>query len=536
MLDDHSRFSLCLTACDNERGSTVREHLETTFRRYGLPDAMFVDNGGPWGFSLEDPWTRLTVWLLKLGVRTIHSRPYHPQSRGKNERFHRTLKAEVFAFRRYRDLADVQRAFDQWRAVYNLDRPHEALDFDVPASRYRPRQRTGWLGVYNPETFAVEDARSRVYGLRGKGTAAFAETFRDRKVQQAKKGKTVDEIIDERVAWMKVPVRKPDGEMRPRLESCENTASHLNRFVRPRLGKKLPSDVTKHDIAKLSNDIVAGKFGVPSVSNARHMRKAVSGLFNWAAEAGRDYVTASPCVNLPKLDPEHPRTRVLSEAEIKIFWHGLERDDQPWDRRTHLALKFELVTMLRSAELLAAHRSELFDFDGEHPRFDVPLKRVKKRRVIQQPLSDLAVEIIREALTSDEQQHVFASPRGDMPMNRKVMATALRGTKVKSKVKTPGICALLGLKPFTPHDLRRTAATLAGDLGFDDAWIAKCLDHAASKKQEQAVPTVTGKVYNHSKRVKEKRAVLDGVAAELRRIIGKSAPATQTKKELRVAA
>jgi integrase len=119
-------------------------------------------------------------------------------------------------------------------------------------------------------------------------------------------------------------------------------------------------------------------------------------------------------------------------------------------------------------------------------------------------------------------------------MNRRVMATALRGTK--GKVKTPGICALLGLKPFTPHDLRRTAATLAGDLGFDDAWIAKCLDHAASKKQEQIVPSVTGKVYNHSKRMKEKRAVLDGVAAELRRIIGKSAPATQTKKELRVAA
>ena len=81
------------------------------------------------------------MWLLKLGVRVIHSRPYHPQSRGKNERFHRTLKAEVFNLKRYRDLADVQRAFDQWRAVYNLDRPHQALDFNVPASRYRPSQR-----------------------------------------------------------------------------------------------------------------------------------------------------------------------------------------------------------------------------------------------------------------------------------------------------------------------------------------------------------------------------------------------------------
>lgn len=156
---------------------------------------------------------------------------------------------------------------------------------------------------------------------------------------------------------------------------------------------------------------------------------------------------------------------------------------------------------------------------------------MKKRRVIQQPLSDLAVEIIQEALITDEQQFVFASPLGDMSMNRKVMAVALRGTKYKGKVKTPGICALLGLRPFTPHDLRRTAATLAGDLGFDDAWIAKCLDHAASRKQEQIVPSVTGKVYNHSKRMKEKRAVLDGVAAELRRIIG-----NPVKTELRLVA
>jgi integrase len=131
------------------------------------------------------------------------------------------------------------------------------------------------------------------------------------------------------------------------------------------------------------------------------------------------------------------------------------------------------------------------------------------------PLSDLAVEIIREAL-DDGRDHVFASPIGDQPMNRKVMATALRGTKYKGKVKTPGICALLGLRPFTPHDLRRTA----GDLGFDDAWIAKCLDHAASKKQEQIVPSVTGKVSNHSKRMKEKRGAgrrRSGASADHRR-------------------
>jgi integrase len=398
------------------------------------------------------------------------------------------------------------------------------------------KQRTAWLGVYNPETFTVDHARSRVYGLKGMGGEALAETFREQKAGRAKRGKTVAEIIEERIEWMKTLVRKPDGEMRPRIETWENVASHLRRFIVPRLGKKLASEVTKHDIATLSNDIVAGRHGgKPSVANARHMRRAASGLFNWAAEAGRDYVTASPCINLPSLDPEHPRTRVLSADEIRIFWHGLDRADMPWDRRTRLALKFELVTMLRSKELRGASRDELFDLDGQYPRFDVPLKRVKKRRVIQQPLSSLAVEIIREAMGDNE--HVFASPFGDKPLGHSAMATALRGTKhAGGRVKTPGICALLGLELFTPHDLRRTAATLAGDLGFDDAWIAKCLDHAVSKKGDTIVPTVTGKVYNHSKRMKEKRAVLDGVAAELRWIICEPAPTAATQEKLRLVA
>lgn len=402
--------------------------------------------------------------------------------------------------------------------------------------RQTGKQRTGWLGVYNPETFAVEDARSRIYGLKGMGGEALAETFRDQKAAKAKRGKTVDEIIEERIDWMKTPVRKADGEMRPRLESWENTASHLRRFIGSKLGRKIAADVTRGDIQALSDDIVAGRHGgKPSVSNARHMRKAASGMFRWALR--REYVTANPCSDLEPLDPEHPRTRVLSEDEIRIFWHGLDRDDlmTSWDRRTRLALKFELVTMLRSAELLGAHRNELIDLDGEQPRLDVPLKRVKKRRDIQQPLSSLAVEIIRDALKGNNKDFVFASLLDNKPMYRKAMDDALRGIKRKGEVTIPGICQLLGLRPFTPHDLRRTAATLAGDLGFDDAWIAKCLDHAATKKGEQIVPTVTGKVYNHSKRMKEKRAVLDGVAAELRRIIG-PAPMKQAEAELRLVA
>jgi hypothetical protein len=142
VVDDHSRYNLCLAACADEQRNTVQNRLELTFRRYGLPEAFFVDNGNPWGDSSGQRWTKFAVWLLKLGVDVLHSRPYHPQSRGKNERFHRTLKAEVFALRQFRDLAEVQRAFDDWRTVYNLQRPHQALGQDVPASRFRPSTRS----------------------------------------------------------------------------------------------------------------------------------------------------------------------------------------------------------------------------------------------------------------------------------------------------------------------------------------------------------------------------------------------------------
>ena len=141
VVDDHSRYVPCLVASGDQKGPTVQAFLTTVFHRYGLPDAVFVDNGNPWGDPSGERWTRFGVWLLKLGIDVLHSRPYHPQSRGKNERFHRTLADEVLALRRFQDSAAVQRAFDAWREVYNFERPHEALGQDVPASRYRPSPR-----------------------------------------------------------------------------------------------------------------------------------------------------------------------------------------------------------------------------------------------------------------------------------------------------------------------------------------------------------------------------------------------------------
>jgi transposase InsO family protein len=136
VLDDHARYSICLKACGNEQTATVKAHLTESFRNYGLPWRIIFDNGSPWGDGPGNPYTPLGVWLLRLDVAISHSRPYHPQTLGKDERFHRTLKAEVINGRRFTDLAHCQRAFDAWREIYNHRRPHQALGMDVPAKRY----------------------------------------------------------------------------------------------------------------------------------------------------------------------------------------------------------------------------------------------------------------------------------------------------------------------------------------------------------------------------------------------------------------
>ena len=139
LLDDHSRFSLALQACARPDTPGVRAHLTQVFERYGLPLRINADNGGPWGSPRQAGHTlsELAIWLIRLGIRVSHSAPYHPQTNGKIERFHRSLKAEVLAGRHFADLAQAQSAFAHWRGVYNCQRPHDALGLQTPAARYR---------------------------------------------------------------------------------------------------------------------------------------------------------------------------------------------------------------------------------------------------------------------------------------------------------------------------------------------------------------------------------------------------------------
>jgi transposase InsO family protein len=162
VLDDHSRYAIGLEACADERGATIQVRLRELFRRYGLPDQMLMDNGGAWGrTSAMQAYTPFSVWLLRLGIRVSHGRPYHPQTQGKDERFHRTLKAEVLQGPPFDSLARAQQVFDDWRTSYNLERPHEACGLQPPISRYWPSQRS-FPEVLPPIEYSSDDQVRRV--------------------------------------------------------------------------------------------------------------------------------------------------------------------------------------------------------------------------------------------------------------------------------------------------------------------------------------------------------------------------------------
>ncbi len=142
VLDDHSRFNVVLAACADQTAATVRTHLQLAFTHYGLPEALLCDNAPPWGCSEPVcPYTGLTVWLLRLGVRVLHGRPYHPQTQGKDERFHRTLSDELLCQHSWTDLAHCAREFPPYRQRYNCTRPHDSLGGDTPVRHYQPSPR-----------------------------------------------------------------------------------------------------------------------------------------------------------------------------------------------------------------------------------------------------------------------------------------------------------------------------------------------------------------------------------------------------------
>ena len=139
IIDDHSRFVLRIEATDTT-AQVVIPVFEAAFREYGLPQAILTDNGAQFA-GFRQGYTRFEKWQMDLDILPIHGRVRHPQTQGKIERFHNTMKREFLRHHDFADAAHAHEELQRWRHIYNMQRPHEALGMRCPGEVYVPSAR-----------------------------------------------------------------------------------------------------------------------------------------------------------------------------------------------------------------------------------------------------------------------------------------------------------------------------------------------------------------------------------------------------------
>ena len=171
--DAFSRFVLAIKVLASTSMTEVRRAFEELFRKYGVPQAIQVDNGVPFiNVHARGGLTRLSAWWISLGIRVVRSRPGCPQDNGAHERMHRDMSADLQAFPAGSRLSE-QRACDRWRVEFNRVRPHEALGGKTPSEIYRPSERRpvktkfiyppDWIARTVMEHGAAPISNARVY-------------------------------------------------------------------------------------------------------------------------------------------------------------------------------------------------------------------------------------------------------------------------------------------------------------------------------------------------------------------------------------
>jgi integrase len=362
---------------------------------------------------------------------------------------------------------------------------------------------------------APDQARNQAKVLLG-AIAAGSDPAAEKRAKRPKR----DRITFDELAQLYL-----DEYAKPRKSSWKNDEGYLKR-ARDKWKRRLASEITDDDVAELIKEI-----GASAPVSANRTQSILHTLFSWAKEPGRKHVPNNPVTDMRRRYQEKARERVLTDAEIKKLWWGLDEPCLPASRPVALALKFVLATMVRPGQSVGALISELTDRDGEDPQYHIPKNRVKKYRDVIVPLNDIALSVVAEAIVLENQLAVFTSwtlrrtqdetlndsqkpeqKNAPAPLTRNALAAALNGRPAKGKKpKRMGIREFLDMQHFTPHDLRRTAATIARRGGARREDVKALLDHL------EGDVTAT---YDKYDMLAEKRAVAAILAHELNKIIG----------------
>lgn len=268
----------------------------------------------------------------------------------------------------------------------------------------------------------------------------------------------------------------------------------LNKEVAPEWGKRKAKDITKRDVNLLLEKIIDR--GSPATSNQvlKHTRK----MFNFAIE--QDMQQHTPCLGVKIKAKETPRERNLTEDEIKTLWNALDTCSISDDVRR--ALRLVLVTGQRPGEVSAMHRGEI-DETGRWwtiPGEAIYTAQAKNHLTHRVYLTDTALELIGSLKIIDpktgeevDKGYIFPCPHGakQQPIDTRALAHAVRrnlqwpvlhnGKPVYDKEGKPITENRLGVEPFTPHDLRRTATTLMAKCKIIKEHRERVLNHKLEK-------------------------------------------------------
>jgi integrase len=308
--------------------------------------------------------------------------------------------------------------------------------------------------------------------------------------QVARAAETVKELVDLYLEkWAK-----------PRKRSADEDERMLRKDVVPLWGHRKAGDIDRGDVVALLDDIV--NRGSPIAAN--RTLAVVRKVFNFALSRDIKGIAVNPCMGIGTPAPENERRRRLSDAEILTFWHGLNGDDVNISKPLRLALRLQLATAVRKGEIVGASWSE---FDLAEARWTIPAERAKNGVEHLVPLNSLALSLLAELKQLQDgasgknagSRWLLPSPRGDKPITPESLNHALHRN-------LPAI----GLEDITPHDLRRTAASLMGKLKVLRFIISRCLNHVDS--------TVTGR-YDVYEYFEEKKDALDRLGAHLETLL-----------------
>lgn len=346
-----------------------------------------------------------------------------------------------------------------------------------------------------------EDAKKKVKN----GIDPLAEE--EEKAETRRKASTVAELVKEYLERHAKRFKK----------SWEKDEQILNRDIIPLWGKRKAADIAKRDVVRLLEGIVDR--GAPAMAN--NCFQIVRKMFNWAVE--KDILHHTPCTGVKLPSPKLSRERTLNESEIRSLWRNLDQCAMTDEIRR--ALKLILLTAQRPGEVIGMHTSEI---DGRW--WTIPAERAKNGKTHRVYLTNTALDLVGDLKVIDKKTGE-AKPKGYIfPTPHKTKENAIapqalivavrralafpifdgKGNPVIGEDGKQKTVNKLAIDHFTPHDLRRTAATFMAEMGTMDEVIDAVLNHA-----KQGVI----KVYNQYRYDREKQAALEAWERKLTVIV-----------------